>query len=334
MKKLLCLFLALALGLPAFAASFAEEPVGEIPGTIEYPYMGFRFVPPETFRNTRGIVEMEEPFSFSDIIRGAACSYFAMTEESYSRFKSGHGSNNISPEEIRMESLFTVFALGNGMTFHRFNTVSGLEFEEEYVRELARVGDTTFYLFMRGLNKDFMEDISPEYLDEYVAMAGDPDTAAAAISCFEPAERPDLNAGLIGSRLEFTTTDLDGNPVSSADLFAQNDITLVNFWAVWCGPCLGELEDLQAIHRNMQLKGVGVAGLLLDDYVEEAPAILEEYGVTYPVVLMPDLDGLITLEGYPTTVFVSSDGTVLAGPVAGADVGRYHTILNDLLRKK
>jgi thiol-disulfide isomerase/thioredoxin len=179
-----------------------------------------------------------------------------------------------------------------------------------------------------------MEDIDPIYLDEYVAMAGDPDAAAAAISCFEPAERPDLNAGLIGSRLEFTTTDLDGNPVSSADLFAQNDITLVNFWAVWCGPCLGELEDLQAIHRNMQQKGVGVAGLLLDDYVEEAPAILEEYGVTYPVVLMPDLDGLITLEGYPTTVFVSSYGTVLAGPVAGADVGRYHTILNDLLRKK
>ena len=55
MKKLLCLFLALAAALSLFTVSLAEEPE-EIPGTVEVPYAGFRFVPPEAYRNAKGTV--------------------------------------------------------------------------------------------------------------------------------------------------------------------------------------------------------------------------------------------------------------------------------------
>ena len=55
MKKLLCLFLVLAAALSVCAVSLAEE-TEEISGTVEVPYAGFRFVPPEAYRNAKGTV--------------------------------------------------------------------------------------------------------------------------------------------------------------------------------------------------------------------------------------------------------------------------------------
>ena len=138
----------------------------------------------------------------------------------------------------------------------------------------------------------------------------------------------------MGSKIEFTTTDLDGNPVSSADLFAQNKVTLLNIWATWCGPCIGELEDLQSIYRNRQKKGVGVVGMMTDDDLATARELMAEFNVTYPVILAPaTLEEFFHLEGWPTTLFIGPGGTVLTEPVIGANVARYHTLLNELLRK-
>ena len=64
-----------------------------------------------------------------------------------------------------------------------------------------------------------------------LALAGAVDDVAAAFTCYEPLEAPDPYASLIGTRIEFTAADLNGNTVSSADLFAQNEITRLNIWA-------------------------------------------------------------------------------------------------------
>ena len=39
-----------------------------------------------------------------------------------------------------------------------------------------------------------------------------------------------------GSVISFQTTDLDGNAVDSAELFAKNKITMINIWGTYCGP--------------------------------------------------------------------------------------------------
>ena len=49
----------------------------------------------------------------------------------------------------------------------------------------------------------------------------------------------------------FTGKDLDGNDVSSDKLFAANAVTVVNFWFTTCGPCVGELGDLDALHKDV-----------------------------------------------------------------------------------
>ena len=331
MKKVLCLFFALALSLPLCEVSMAENP-DEIPGTAEFPYIGFRFTPPESYQDTTGIVAVEGPMDLSDVVHIVNWSYYAMTGEKYTEYMSSH-ELTIPAEELRGIILFSVIAVGRGMTFSQFNTYSGSLLPEERVREIGRAGDVIFYLYMEDPNPYFIEDVDPVYRDEYIALASAADDVAAAFAFFEPQEKPDPYAGLAGSRIEFTTTDLDGNPVSSADLFAQNDITVVNIWATWCGPCIGELEDLQGIHKRMQKEGVAVVGMLTDGDIDTARELLAEFSVTYPVILAPDtLNDFFALESLPSTLFIGSDGTVLADPVLGARPERYITILNALLR--
>ena len=45
---------------------------------------------------------------------------------------------------------------------------------------------------------------------------------------------------------DFTAQDLDGNTVDES-IFADYEVTMVNLWGTFCGPCLQEMPDLGEI---------------------------------------------------------------------------------------
>ena len=47
---------------------------------------------------------------------------------------------------------------------------------------------------------------------------------------------------------EFTLGDLDGQPVSLSQFKGQ--VVLIDFWASWCGPCIGDLPQLRVIKEK------------------------------------------------------------------------------------
>ena len=341
MKKTLCFLLVLVLALSCCAVSLAADvskDLDEVTGDVEFPWLGFRFTPPDLYRHTeQGVVIMEGAFDYSENVEFVSCTYFAMSAEKFDAYINSKHELPFPLSELWIDDLFNVFVIRGGMTFNEFNAKNGKIFpddEAEQVREIGKVGDTTYYLLMQGPNPDFLMDVDPAFVEEYTALSNDAEEVIAGFSFYTAEPTPDPYAGLIGSKLDFTTTDLDGNPISSADLFAQNEITLLNIWATWCGPCVEEMEDLRTMHNGLRKKGVGVIGLMFDDDVDMARAELAQYGVKYPVILAPDnLDDLMYVYAFPTSVFVGKDGTILAGPVIGADVPKYYTIINQLLKK-
>ena len=61
---------------------------------------------------------------------------------------------------------------------------------------------------------------------------------------------------------EFILYDLDGQPVSLSQFKGQ--VVLLDFWASWCAPCIGDLPDLRRIKKKAEDKPLVFLNLSLD----------------------------------------------------------------------
>ena len=126
----------------------------------------------------------------------------------------------------------------------------------------------------------------------------------------------------------FTGKDLDGNDVSSDELFSKNKVTVMNFWFTTCKPCVGELGDLENLNKELAEKGgqvVGVNSFTLDgneDEIADAKDVLSKKGVTYKNIwFKSDSDaGKFTsnLFSFPTTYVIDQNGNIVGDPIVGA----------------
>ena len=139
---------------------------------------------------------------------------------------------------------------------------------------------------------------------------------------------------------EFSTTDMDGNKVTN-DIFADYDLTVVNFWATYCNPCINELPELSEWKKELP-DNVNLIGLLVDvdekgsDQYKLAEKIIKETGADYQhLIATEEFDDMISnLVGVPTTFFVDSTGKIIGEPFAGADVDAYKQTVEDYLNGK
>lgn len=126
----------------------------------------------------------------------------------------------------------------------------------------------------------------------------------------------------------FEGKDLDGNTVKSDELFSDNAVTVVNFWFTTCGPCVGELAELDALSKELAEKGgtlIGVNSFTLDGdetAISEAKEVLMKKGASYRnVYFASDSEaGKFTANifAYPTTYVVDRNGNIVGDPIVGA----------------
>lgn len=134
----------------------------------------------------------------------------------------------------------------------------------------------------------------------------------------------------------FTTQDLKGNYVYGDDIFKQNKVTVVNIWATWCGPCVGELQSLQKLYKTYNPQGVEFIGICVDSPPNTAKIqqLLNEKGVKYPIVLgNAETDEIFQTKYIPATFFIDSNGDMVGDPVIGADVQAYTQRIEEMLKK-
>lgn len=128
----------------------------------------------------------------------------------------------------------------------------------------------------------------------------------------------------------------------TGDYYKKNDLTLVNIMATWCGPCVREMPELQAL--NAADNGFGVVGIVVDTFdevsgatiesaVEEAKNIAAATGVEYPLAVPTQLFLEQTLKKaaalLPMSFVVDQNGKVVKGPIAGArDLDAWLEVLN------
>jgi thiol-disulfide isomerase/thioredoxin len=117
---------------------------------------------------------------------------------------------------------------------------------------------------------------------------------------------------------EFEVTLLDGTTFTHKDL--QNHWTLLDFWAVWCGPCVGEMPVLHEAWERYHGTGLRIVSLSMDETPE---AIAEFRAGTWSMPWMHAfLEGgfqheavrAFRVHGIPQPVLVGPDGMIAADP--------------------
>ena len=134
-------------------------------------------------------------------------------------------------------------------------------------------------------------------------------------------------AGILSS---FAATDLEGNQVTQA-VFEGHPVTMVNVWATFCGPCLGEMPELGELHQEYADQDFQIVGIVTDTLaqdgsisstqVELAKQIVQETGAEY-TPLLPSEDLIASLlwqiDSVPTTLFVDETGALIGKGYLGA----------------
>lgn len=112
--------------------------------------------------------------------------------------------------------------------------------------------------------------------------------------------------------------DLDGAPLTSADLRGTNRVLVVNVWGSWCAPCRREAPVLSAVSTQYAKHGVAFLGLLSRDKPAAASAFARRFDLNYPS--LQDPGGRLQLrfaetlpsQGIPTTWIIDRRGRVAA----------------------
>jgi len=120
---------------------------------------------------------------------------------------------------------------------------------------------------------------------------------------------------------DFAVTLFQGEDVLGAQQLSIHDLPqgkpiVLNFWAGLCPPCRAEMPDLQQFSDEFSdrvtLLGVDLGQFTGLGSLQDAEALLEELGVTYPAGFTSDEDVIKNYRvfGLPATIFIDSEGKI------------------------
>jgi peroxiredoxin len=92
----------------------------------------------------------------------------------------------------------------------------------------------------------------------------------------------------------------------------RGDVVMINFWATWCGPCRQEMPLLDELYTRYERVGFNLLGVNIDDDSRRAMQMIEELGVSFPVLFdaRKEVSKLYEVDAMPVTVLVDREGNV------------------------
>ena len=122
--------------------------------------------------------------------------------------------------------------------------------------------------------------------------------------------------------IDFTLQTKDGEDVTLSEKIAQNKLTLVDFWASWCGPCRHENPVVKAAYEKYHELGFEVIGVSVDQ--DEAAWLKAVEEDELPWMQVRDSEDKVS-EDYmiyyiPSNFLFDQNGTMIAKGLRGEDL--------------
>ncbi|MCG8581294.1 MAG: TlpA family protein disulfide reductase [Bacteroidales bacterium] len=113
---------------------------------------------------------------------------------------------------------------------------------------------------------------------------------------------------------DFMLENLDGEWVSYNDL-KGDEVTLIDFWASWCKPCMKAMPEIDKIYQEYHNKGLSAIGINTDGprSISKVRPLSKTLNISYPIVsdINNELLNDLNISVLPTLLLVNKNGEII-----------------------
>lgn len=122
---------------------------------------------------------------------------------------------------------------------------------------------------------------------------------------------------------DFTAKTPEGVSVTLKQSLGK--VTIIDFWASWCGPCRKENPNVVALYNEFHSKGLNIIGVSLDEDLNKWKEAIAKDKITWIQVSnlkkwADPIAKLYEVEQIPTTFILDSKGTIVAKDLRGEEL--------------
>ncbi|HBE77002.1 MAG TPA: hypothetical protein DDW65_04360, partial [Firmicutes bacterium] len=110
----------------------------------------------------------------------------------------------------------------------------------------------------------------------------------------------------------FTLPDLRAKNISLKTVTAANKVTLINFWATWCGPCRAEIPDFVKLYGKYSSQGLTVLAVNVKEQPPTVKPFVQKMAMRFPVLIDSSgkVSDLYQIFSIPSTFVIDRKGTI------------------------
>ena len=111
----------------------------------------------------------------------------------------------------------------------------------------------------------------------------------------------------------FSLKDVSGKIFNRADFTGK--VTIINFWASWCPPCVEEIPSLNRLRAKMQGKNIELISINYAESAHQIKTFMDQVAVDFPVLIDPEgqTAGKWNVVAFPSTFVIGPDGEIYYG---------------------
>jgi len=176
-----------------------------------------------------------------------------------------------------------------------------------------RIATERFRKYFNALPAAYRKSHEGSYLDEYLK---------------ENEERNKNNKRFVNSRIrnpDLAGKTPQGEEMDESAIFKQNKLTLIEFWASWCGPCRMEMPKYYTLYEQYKDKGFGFIAVSMDNNRNMWLKAIEQDGLNVHHISElkgPDGDDMrrFEIKGIPANMLVDATGKIVAVDISRIDL--------------
>jgi len=126
----------------------------------------------------------------------------------------------------------------------------------------------------------------------------------------------------------FSQLTPDDEVLSIMQEVEKNKVTIIDFWASWCGPCMQEMPSMLSLYENNKDRGLGIVGISLDKDKEAWIGAIKRLNLPWPQMSDlkfwdNDVAKAFNINSIPHTIVVDQKGKILRRGLRGEQLKEF-----------